>query len=180
MNIKLGILSLGLLVGLSGCMASTAPKVEPIKIKNEIMEITLKPSNHGWCAPTTNYQGFGWGNDFRGYSFMLRNLTDKAIEIDWNKSKYTYQGISISGLAPRGMKMKDLGGNKQSSLIFPNDIFSMTLTPDNLVFWSGKVWSYTCLNNPLALEVIKRKAYGINLVYKIDGVEKYMRVKAEK
>lgn len=170
------------LIALSGCGAgfTPVPKDTPkIKTGNEDIFVSLKPSGWGWCAPYKNALGFDFKNSYRSYNLGIKNLSDKPIEIDWNKSSYTINNSSVSKFSLNGTKYNNMGNIQQApTVVFPKDVSIIDLTPNNSVYFVGgqySGWNHVCINS----SVVENQSYGINLVYKKDGKDYYLKIKKD-
>ena len=98
------IISLGIMLGI-GCATRgqwmSTPAIQ--SSGNPYFDVKLEPLSSGHAF-------------FVSFNLIVRNKTDKKIEIDWNTSRYFRKDYSYGGFVFKGMK--------------PEDIINSTIPPD--------------------------------------------------
>jgi len=71
------------------------------------------------------------------FRLTLDNKTDGELEIDWNKTRFIYDGRGFGGFAFRGIKPEDIkNGTIASDVVPPKQRFSKTIAPVKLIAWA--------------------------------------------
>jgi len=78
--------------------------------------------------------GYGGCNSF---SLIIRNKTDKNIEINWNKTLYVSDGQTSGGFMFEGVIYRERNNPKPPDVVFGNGTFSKVIWPNNLVHYSS-------------------------------------------
>lgn len=82
-----------------------------------LVDVQIKPA----CSQSSCY----------GFSMDMQNKTDKPVEIDWNRSYYTYNGQTNGGLMSEGVIISQRNMLRAPDVVLPNGRYSKTLWPSN-------------------------------------------------
>lgn len=116
-RIVLGFLLVTSLFVINGCATFTNYKASPqqVKASNDTFETTLSTNcGTGGCT---------------SFELAIKNKTNKAIEIDWSKTKHIANGQTTGGLWYTGIVIRDRNNIRPPDLIMPNTTYSKTVTP---------------------------------------------------
>ncbi len=112
-------------------------------------------------------------NFFVLFRLTVKNRTEKNLEIDWNKTRYIYNGRTHGGFVFRGIKPEDI-----KNLTIPSDIvpvgktFSKEIAPAKLVAWAPyRDRSVGKNESGISPGIIPDGENGINLVVRYNGKE---------
>lgn len=139
---------------LTGCAAPTH-RIEytssPTKVENQIEFISAMISPN--CT--------SWGCE--SFSLMVRNKSEKTIEINWNKTLFVAHGQSSGGFMFEGVVYRERNAPKSPDVVFADGTMSKTIWPNNLVeFTSGKYGGWRHNNMP-------NGNIGVYLTVTVDG-----------
>jgi len=111
---------------LSACAAKSTWTSNPIRQhqENDAYEVTLEPIRQESAF-------------FVGFKIVVKNKTDKTLEIDWNKTQYMYAGkpsgvFIFRGIDPAMLKNKTV----PPDIIPPKGILSKEIAPVTTVAWT--------------------------------------------
>ena len=77
-----------------------------------------------------------WG--WEGFRLIVKNKTNKNLELNWNKTLYIVHGQTSGGFMFEGIVYKDRNNPKSPDVVFPGGELSKSIWPNNLVkFFSG-------------------------------------------
>jgi len=112
-------------------------------------------------------------NFFEMFRLTVINKSDKNLEIDWNKTRYIYNGRTRGGFVFKGIKPEDI-----KNLTIPSDIvsagktFSKEIAPAKLVAWAPyRDRSVGKNESGISYGIIPEGENGINLVVRYNGKE---------
>ncbi len=112
-------------------------------------------------------------NFFEMFRLTVINKSDKNLEIDWNKTRYLYNGRIHGGLVFREIKAKDIKNlTIPYDLIHPGDTFSKEIAPVKLITMAGlRDRSVGKNESGFSPGVIPEGENGIYLVVRYNGKE---------
>ncbi len=112
-------------------------------------------------------------NFFVMFHLTVKNRTEKNLEIDWNKTRYIYNGRTRGGFVFRGIKAKDIKNlTIPFDIVSPRHTFSKEIAPVKLVTWAPiKDKSVGKNESGFNPGVIPEGENGINLVVSQNGQE---------
>lgn len=87
---------------------------------------------------------------FVSFRLSVRNKTDEALKIDWNKTRYVYKGRPYGGFVFYGIDPATIKDSIPPDLIAPGELFSKEIFPTNLVAFT-----------PIRRDVLNKKGRGI-------------------
>lgn len=98
------------------------------------------------------------------FLLSVKNKTDKALELNWNKTLYIVHGQTSGGFMFEGILYQDRNSPKSPDIIFPNGEFNKRVWPNNLVELSSVTYGWN--NNPMP-----SGENGVYLTVNVDGKE---------
>ena len=156
------IISITIIFLITGCTElkkSELKKGEISTIKTKEIEFSIQPTNYGSKLNTQHC-----------YSTILlksKNLSNETIEIDWEKTRYISSDINISIFRDAGTKINyQVIQFKKPTFIHPNKTSTQNIVPSSQIWLNNNKWMYDCLDDN----------YGINIVYKVGGNTKNIKL----
>ena len=108
-------------------------KAPPVTTSNAVFEAKLTPVCSNGCT---------------SFILSIRNLSDKDIELDWNKTLFIANGTTSGGFMFEGVLYRDRNNQKAPDMIFAKGTFTKAIYPNNLVeYRSGQYggWDHTSM-----------------------------------
>jgi len=124
-----GVTVLVILYGCAGTGKRLIWKSDPSihKISNECFDIEAKT----YC-----YNGNpAYIRGCRFFDLLIKNKTDKNIEINWNKTFFIDEGQTNGGFMFEGIVFKDRNNQKPPNIIFGKGKFQKSIYPNVLVYY---------------------------------------------
>jgi len=97
-----------------------------------------------------------------GFHIVIKNKTEKNLEINWNRTLYMANGQTNGTFMYDGILYKDRNANKPPDFVLPKGNFEKKIYPANLVTFSDSNWIHL---------PIGQGNHGIFLSLVIDGKE---------
>ena len=112
-------------------------------------------------------------NFFVLFRLTVKNRTEKKLEIDWNKTRYIYNGRTRGGFVFKGIKAEDIKNlTIPFDIVSPGHTFSKDIAPVKLIAWAPlRDQSVGKNESGFSPGVIPEGENGINLVVRLNGQE---------
>ena len=112
-------------------------------------------------------------NFFVLFRLTVKNRTEKNLEIDWNKTRYIYNGRTRGGFVFTGIKAEDIKNlTIPFDIVFPGHTFSKEIAPIKLIAWAPlRDRSVGKDESSLSPGIIPEGENGIFLVVRQNGQE---------
>lgn len=68
-----------------------------------------------------------------GFELLVKNKTDRTLEVDWNKTRFIAGGQAAGGFMFAGVVYRDRNNSKPSDIVFASGTMSKGIWPNNLV-----------------------------------------------
>jgi len=154
------ITGFALMIGTGGCA------VKKVWISNPAIQAAFNPYYEAQLKPLTGDYKY-----FVSFRLTITSKTDKDLKIDWNKTRYIYNGRLHDGLIFKGIKPEDI-----KSLTIPEDTipsghtFSKVISPFRLLA-RPRVRERPASGSGIYPGIMPTGENGIMLVVRLNGKE---------
>lgn len=113
------------------------------------------------------------GNFFETFLLTITNKSDRNIEIDWNQTRYLFNGHKRGGFVYKGIAPEDLKNlTIPADIVKPGDTFSREIAPVRLVARAPLGAKGVGVNQPgISPGIIPQGENGISLATRHEGRE---------
>lgn len=102
----------------------------------------------------------------KGFMLVIRNKTNKNLELNWNKTLYITGGQTSGGLMYDGVVYKDRNNPRPPDIVFPNGSLSKFVLPSNRVEFMSASYANGWYHNNMP-----QGENGVFLTMVVDGKE---------